>query len=514
MESRHLKLILIGILAFYPRTGALEKLDEPILFGPSVALDGSVEDFYCDIPGKPVTLSVQYEIYLETNPGKVFGAHSSLSGEIATFPLVITTQHDGRLICKASGHNDTDIESSYSKPWEFRVIVPVGDVSIISHSSIENMWEGQTLTLQCNKTKGTYVTYNWFRNNVPVQMPYDRNEDTLTIHRVSAQNTGNYVCVASNRYNDTTIFNSTSDVTVYVKEYVSKPEISMDPVKLENGYYAANITCQSKKGTPPITFSLLNYTDAIFTETTETTSAFFKVPIELNRYMGQVSCNASNEGNWVLSDPFRLIVESVGGAVTMTPLKHVDLDFQVVDLELRCKVEQGSFPRYSWFLNNSRLVGRGRFYAVVLSDESKLLLSVGRDSAGFYHCQASDRLDNSTSVHSPKMLINKEVLNTVPLLVVIVVFTSFALLNVALIACCIYGVVLRRRYPKKYPLIEEHRKMRITDKQEDEDEEDADYLMLEDFEEDAVQTDRMSDSAEDEDQSVDESVLYEGAVSE
>ncbi|XP_059394035.1 uncharacterized protein si:dkey-93h22.7 [Carassius carassius] len=506
MESTHLTLILIGISVLHSRMDALQKLDKPVLIAPSAALEDSVVDFFCEIPGKPAGLSVDYELYVESNPGKMIGEYSSLSGELATFSLIITKQHDGRIICKASGHNNTDIESSISDGWDFRVIVPVGEVSIISHQNIENIWEGEALSLQCIKTKGTYVSYEWLLNGAPVQMPYDRNNDTLTIHRVSALNTGIYMCVASNQYNDTMTYNSSSSVSVNIGEYVSKPEFSLDVVKLEDGGYTAIITCQSTKGTPHITFSLLNHTDLIFTETTDTTSALFSIPIDLNRYMGHMRCNASNKGNWVLSEPYNLTVESVGGAVTVTAFRHVALDFQVVSVELLCKVERGTFPNYSWFLNDSRLLDRRG------SDQSLLLLSVDRHRAGFYHCQASDRFDNSSSIRSPKMLISKEALNTLSPLVVIAVFTSFVLLNVAVIACCIYGVVLRRRYSREYPLIEQ--RTRITDKWEDDEDEDDDYLMLEVYEEDAVQADRLSDSAENEDQSVDETVLYEGGVSE
>uniref|UniRef100_A0A9J8AKS4 Si:dkey-93h22.7 n=1 Tax=Cyprinus carpio carpio TaxID=630221 RepID=A0A9J8AKS4_CYPCA len=382
-------------------------LDEPVLFGPLVGLEGSAVDFFCEIPGKLATLSVHYELYAEKNPSRVLGEYSSLSGELATISQVITTKHDGRLICKASGHNNTDIESSISKGLDFRVIV--AEVMLISHPSSDYIWEGQTLTLQCKKTKGTYVSYDWFWNDTPVQMPYDKNNDTLTIHSVSAQNTGDYMCVASNQYNDTTTFNTSSNaVTVNVKEYVSKPKISFDVAKNEDGGFTAIITCQSTKGTPLKFFTLLNYTEVLTTESTDRTSVLFSMPIELNRYMGQMRCNASNEGNWVLSDPLSLTVESVGGAVTVTPLKHVGLDFQVVGMVLRCKVERGTFPHYSWFLNNSRLLGRGGFYSVAWSDESVLALSVGQDSAGLYHCQASDRFDNSTSIRSPEMLISKE----------------------------------------------------------------------------------------------------------
>ncbi len=89
---------------------------------------------------------------------------------------------------------------------------------------------------------------------------------------------------------------------------MSKPEISIDVVKHDDGGYKAIIMCQSKKGTPIYTFSLLNYTDLIVTETTNATRVFFNMPIELNRHMGQMRCNASNKGNWVLSDLISLTV--------------------------------------------------------------------------------------------------------------------------------------------------------------------------------------------------------------
>ncbi len=91
-------------------------------------------------------------------------------------------------------------------------------------------------------------------------------------------------------------------------EYMSKPEISFDVVKHEDGGYKAIITCQSNKGTPLYTFSLLNHTDLIASETTDATRVSFTLSVELNRHMGRIRCNASNEGNWVLSDPVSLTV--------------------------------------------------------------------------------------------------------------------------------------------------------------------------------------------------------------
>lgn len=115
---------------------ALQKLDKPVLFGPSAALENSVVDFSCEIPKKPSGLSVHYELYVESNLGKMIGEYSSLSGELATFSQYIRKKHDGRLICKASGHNNTDIESSFSDGWDFRVIGEWRDMNLIKLSCL------------------------------------------------------------------------------------------------------------------------------------------------------------------------------------------------------------------------------------------------------------------------------------------------------------------------------------------------------------------------------------------
>ncbi|XP_056097757.1 Fc receptor-like protein 5 [Rhinichthys klamathensis goyatoka] len=244
--------------------------------------------------------------------------YSSLSGEIAAFPLFIKSRNDGRLVCKASRHNNTDIQSSLSQGLDLKVIVPVEDVTIAPHPASETVWEGQTLSLQCRESRGTYVSYEWLRN----ERPYDTTGDTLIIHRLSVQHTGNYTCVASNRFNDTMTFSCSDVISVQVKEYVSKPEISLEVVKLGDAGFRAIVTCRSLKGSPLITFSLLNDTDVITKNTTEGTSAIFHVPVELNRVTGRVRCNASNEGNWVLSEPVNLT-----GDLSATPMEVIALVF-------------------------------------------------------------------------------------------------------------------------------------------------------------------------------------------
>lgn len=100
----------------------------------------------------------------------------------------------------------------------------------------------------------------------------------------------------------------------------------------------------------------------------------------------------------------------VGGPVELHYDYDIGEDFAVIDLRFYCKVAKGTHPRYQWFLNKTALEGRGSFYWVVDQppEQSTLLLSVGRSSAGTYHCEVSDSFDNTSVIRSRKHYIDKE----------------------------------------------------------------------------------------------------------
>lgn len=107
----------------------------------------------------------------------------------------------------------------------------------------------------------------------------------------------------------------------------------------------------------------------------------------------------------------------VGGPVTLHYDYDVGENYAVIGLRLYCKVAKGSLPRYQWFLNKTLLHGRGSFYYVVNQppEQSILLLSVGRNSTGTYHCEVSDSFDNSTAISSKTWYLDKEGIVEVPL---------------------------------------------------------------------------------------------------
>ncbi|XP_077462048.1 uncharacterized protein LOC144077858 isoform X2 [Stigmatopora argus] len=228
------------------------------------------------------------------------------------------------------------------------------------------------------------------------------------------------------------------------EDAISIPEISFSVLKEDSVNYFALVTCQSARGTLPITFSLYNSTELAFNRTVYERKATFKIPFVLDQYLGRLQCQADDGDQVVYSQWLPLEVVSVGGPVVM----HYDYDigenYAVVALTFYCKTTKGSFPRYRWFLNKTLLQNRGSFYYTVSNnqqlDQSILLISVGRSSMGTYHCEVSDMFDNATVISSKKTYIDPNVLNRLPVLVVAVVFGCFTFLVVLVFACCCVGV--------------------------------------------------------------------------
>lgn len=159
----------------------------------------------------------------------------------------------------------------------------------------------------------------------------------------------------------------------------------------------------------------------------------------------------------------------VSGPVTMTYDYDVGENYAVIGLRFYCKAAAGSQPQYWWFLNETLLNDSGSFYYVVNRppEQSILLLSVGRRSAGMYRCEVQDSFDNSSAISSKRLFVSKEgtgfrrwtggrrlpqvtvgvnrhhfpssaVLNQLPVVAVAAVFGSFALLVVTVSACCCF----------------------------------------------------------------------------
>ncbi|KAK5899809.1 hypothetical protein CesoFtcFv8_009240 [Champsocephalus esox] len=433
-------------------------LGRPELMGPSVALVKSIADFHCKLEIYPKNVTILLQLFKEGDRGKVLGFYTSLNGKVANFPIVVKPNHEGNLECVAKAQNNSDIEPTVSYTQYLKVLEPVNEAEIVVSSGPEEFFEGKTLDLYCKPHAGNHVSYTWLLNGrlvSPSRLRYVV-DDHLSINRTTSEDSGSYMCIASNHFNETDVFfSNSSEVVITVKDLVSIPDISFTVLKEDSHNYSAVVACQTAKGSPPVTFSLYNRTELVANMTVDDRNATFKLPLVLDRLMAWLQCQANNGDRIESSQWIPLEVVPVGGPVTM----HYDYDigenYAVIDLRFYCKAAKGSFPRYQWFLNKTLLHGRGSFYYVVNQDpgESRLLLSVGRSSTGTYHCEVSDSFDNATTISSKRLYMDKEVLNRLPVLVVAVVFGCFTALVVLVSICCCIAVIYRRRqYGEKTPL--------------------------------------------------------------
>ncbi|XP_049321576.1 uncharacterized protein si:dkey-93h22.7 isoform X2 [Astyanax mexicanus] len=501
-----LLLVLLGFSGMWQRTDG-QTLGKPVLLGPPEAVLGTVEEFFCELDKVPGGLSVLYRLLKEGNFSKTFGHYSAHTGEPGKFPILVKHTHDGRFICEASAQNNTEVTPSFSDPKRFKVIEKAEAARITSEPDSEVFWEGESVTLQCSVISGTYLSYEWQLNDSLVVHRYNRSRGQLTIQRLSTSDSGVYSCSASNHFNGSLYSTSTTALVVRVKEQLSEPEISFQVIEDGKGIFSALVTCMSERGTPPVTIHLLKNNRSLAVE--HGLRVVFSVPIHLNQDMGLVQCQATDGTRIMHSKPQNITVETVGGAVSMKIYRTVEHDFEIMSVWLQCSVERGTVPHYYWFLNNTLLKNPGLFHFVLRPDDSVIAFILDPQSTGIYHCESANAFNNVTRVQSPKRLISKEVMNKVPMIWVAVVFTCFAVLVVALTACCLYGLVLRRRTTDKYRDLKEDimQMSYISDNiqyenEYDEEDGNADEMAEDLYEEDldVVEASRIEDSDEGEEE--------------
>uniref|UniRef100_UPI003AACD335 Fc receptor-like protein 3 n=1 Tax=Centroberyx gerrardi TaxID=166262 RepID=UPI003AACD335 len=445
--------VVIFALCYCSKESSASVLGRPELDGPAAALLGDIIDLFCEVQTFPEDESILMLLFKEGDRTKILAEYTSMNGEIAEFPLVVRSSHDGYLECVARAQNNTLIQPTVSDRHYLKVVDPVKGAEVVVQSGPVEFYGGKTLELRCDVAAGTHVSYSWLVNGRPVSPSPLRNaaQNQLFIYRTTPQDSGSYMCVATNQLNVTQVFTSNSSevlITVTVKESVSNPDISFTVLKEATQDYYALVTCRSTRGTPPITFSLYNRTEFVTNKTVEERNTAFMIPVVLGRHLGWLQCQADNGDQIAYSPWMPLEVVPVGGPVTMRYDYDVGENFAVIgEVRFYCKSAKGSHPRYQWFFNKTLLAGRGTFYRVVHQppDQSILFLTVGRSSAGTYHCEVSDSFDKTTVIRSEKRYLDKEVLNRLPISVVAVVFGCFIFLVSMVSICCCIGVVFRRR---------------------------------------------------------------------
>ncbi|KAF7656016.1 hypothetical protein LDENG_00047360 [Lucifuga dentata] len=385
----------------------------PELTGPDMAYLGSKVAFRCISPESSPPINY---LLMKDSDQLIDRTTYIQANKPATFLLKVTMKSEGSYYCKAKKGRNTKVSSSI----RLFVVTPVSGTRVTFERFPPVAYEGTHFVLTCDVTQGSHLSYTWFFNRKKVTSStsplFHLEGNKLVLEKVTVKHAGNYSCMAGSRVQDTNRFSSSGEVYVTVKVNVSTPRISFS-ISKEGANYSGNVTCWSSKGSRPVTFYLLLDDKEVSSVTaTESLVAWFPVSVVLGQDMGVVRCRVKNEVQDLMSEPLTLEVVPVGGHAKVEVEYLYRADSKVANAKLHCEISRGTFPFFTWVLNDSIIPSETNveshihsvLHHYVLADRRRTLIlnKLGPEQSGYYRCRARDSYDNSTPwVESAAVLV-------------------------------------------------------------------------------------------------------------
>ncbi|KAM9490084.1 Fc receptor-like protein 5 isoform 3-T3 [Salvelinus alpinus] len=429
-------------------------LPSPILIGPDKAYLNSKVVFQCRSPGSPPPNT--YELLKDGNH-LVATSNDLQDDQSAMFFLKISVTSEGSYHCRVTAGGNMGLSGTV----RLQVVIPVSGTMVTSDPDPPILYEGLRLTLTCDVTKGSHLSYTWFYNRQEVTSSPTSPltplllwpvGNTLVVERVTTKHTGNYSCIAGTRMQTNSRFSSSREVTVRIKVYLSVPQISFT-ISKEGSSYHGNVTCRSSRGTPPVTIYLFLDDKEVGSDVaTESLVAWFPVAMVPGRDMGAVRCAVESDAQRLTSRPLTLVVVPVGGSPKVDVEYLYRVDSKMAAARLQCLLSLGTFPFFSWSLNGSLLLqpseGDSSHPSHALADGGRTLFltEITLEDSGYYQCRARDSYDvTSAWVESQPVLVQVTEVATTTIEVMAIVFCCFLMLTLAGGVACVMRMLNRQR---------------------------------------------------------------------
>ncbi|KAG9267017.1 hemicentin-2-like [Astyanax mexicanus] len=417
-------------------------IPRPQFTGPNMAYVKSTQVFECKLP--EWTLPLTYELI--KSPGEVLETViDPLGGQPVTFYLRVNERSNGRYMCRVRLRGQT----STSNAVNFQVVIPVQGVHLVPDPDPPVIYEMSGFNLHCRVRKGTHLTYVWYHNQQELNLPsafHQISENTLTVDSAGKRHAGYYTCMAINKMGNHSRYSSSMEVNVVVKEYLSAPRISFTLYYHGSGYHA-NISCRLVRGSPPVTFRLLLDGEAVAVQRTGSLEAWFSVPVSVGLDMGTAQCKAETDIQQLLSDPVDLEVVPVEGSAQVLVEFLQTADSVVAAALLQCVITRGTFPLFSWSLNQAILPEQGDSHALTPNGRILVITAFSAENSGYYSCRARDSFNsNSSWLQSEEVLVKMTDIRMTSIEVLAVVFCCFLLLVIVAGACCVFWIISQERF--------------------------------------------------------------------
>ncbi|XP_036803945.1 Fc receptor-like protein 5 isoform X1 [Oncorhynchus mykiss] len=453
-KKRELCLLPVLVVACLVSIMGGSSLPSPILIGPDKAYLNSKVVFQCRSPGSPPPNT--YELLKDGNH-LVATSNDLQDDQSATFFLKISVTSEGSYHCRVTAGGNMGLSGTV----RLQVVIPVSGTMVTSDPDPPILYEGLRLTLTCDVTKGSHLSYTWFYNRQEVTSSPTSPltplllwpvGNTLVVERVTAKHAGNYSCIAGTRMQTNSRFSSSREVTVRVKAYLSVPQISFT-ISKKGLSYRGNVTCRSSRGTPPVTFYLFLDDKEVGSDVaTESLVAWFPVAMVPGRDMGTVRCTVESDAQRLTSRPLTLVVVPVGGSPKVDVEYLYRVDSKMAAARLQCLLSLGTFPFFSWSLNGSLLLhpseGDSSHPSHALADGGRTLFltEITLEDSGYYRCRARDSYDvTSAWVESQPVLVRITEVSTTTIEVMAIVFCCFLMLTLAGGVACVMRMLNRQR---------------------------------------------------------------------
>ncbi|XP_030599762.1 Fc receptor-like protein 5 isoform X2 [Archocentrus centrarchus] len=437
-------LPVLAVASFLIKISGSSSL-RPVLTGPELALSGPRVVFRCIAPD--VSPPVTYE--LMRDGGVIAWDRDLQGGQTASFPIKVKPSSEGSYHCKATGRGSTGISNSI----KLSVVTPPSNTRVVSEPFPPVAYEGSHMALSCEVESGSHLSYSWFFNRKEItsstSTPFYLIGNKLLMERITPEHAGYYYCSAWTRVNDSMSTSISTEVQVTIKVYVSKPEIFFSVYK-EGASYHGNLTCWSSRGSPPVNFSLLvdgKEVDSIVA--VQSLTAWFRVAVVPELDMGEARCRVKTENRELMSKPVTLEVVPVGGNVKVEVEYLYTAESKLTTARLSCHVSRGTFPYFSWLLNDSVLPSESHLdshiqpilphFAFTDRGRTLVLPKLSPEESGYYRCRARDSYDDSRSwVESAAELVQVTEFCMSVTEAVTIAFCCFVLLVLAVGSALVY----------------------------------------------------------------------------
>ncbi|XP_007570215.2 Fc receptor-like protein 5 isoform X2 [Poecilia latipinna] len=451
-----LALCLLPILALasLPVTIGEPGSLRPVLSGPDRAYLNTRAVFRCFAPG--LSSRVAYRLIKDRVP--LATEVSQKGSQPAVFPLKVKAASGGSYRCRAFAER----KSGFSNGIKLTVVTPPSNTRVTSEPSPPVAYEGSRIVLSCDAEQGSDLKYTWHLNRKEVTSStagFVIYENKLVMEEVTLDQEGSYSCIAWSVVQDISRYSTSAEVKVTVKVKISKPEISISVFKDGQNYHG-NVTCRSSRGSPPVSFSLLLDGREVRSATAaESLAAWFDVPVVLGLNMGEARCRGRTEVQDLKSEALALEVVPVGPDVRVEVDYLYGAEATLTAARLSCRLSRGTFPLFSWLLNDSVLLPEEIRPQAVLSRQKQVLFltQLSAEDSGYYRCRARDSYEDSGPwAESAAVLvqITEEILNSMTQAsfcsetsqkffteVITLVFCCFFLLMLAVASACLFKML-------------------------------------------------------------------------